>query len=155
INAGISNDLFSANKRGLNEEEEALLDNLAEESFNAFQVIKNDPLFLEYLNYASPLKYYGKTNIGSRPSKRSKSELSLDSLRAVPFVGSWNQLKQNVPGFYGLGSGLEQLEEEGRWDELKALYKNSLFFKALLDNCEMSMKKSFFPLTAFLADHPR
>lgn len=155
INAGISNDLFSANKRGLNEEEEQLLDNLAKESFNAFQVIKNDPLFLEYLNYASPLKYYGKTNIGSRPSKRSKSELSLDSLRAVPFVGSWNQLKQNVPGFYGLGSGLKKLEEEGRWEELKKLYKNSLFFKALLDNCEMSMKKSFFPLTAFLADHPK
>src|SRR5699024_6523045 len=114
------------------------------------------PLFLEYLSYASPLKYYGKTNIGSRPSKRSATaKLSLDVIRAVPYVGSWSQLKQNVPGYYGLGSALEKLEKAGKWKELQNLYKNSLFFKALLDNCEMSMKKCFFPLTAFMAKHPQ
>lgn len=155
VHAGISNDLFSSSKRGFNENEEKLFNHLAEESYSAFQVLKDDPLFLEYLNYASPLEFYGKTNIGSRPSKRSKTELSLDSLRAVPFVGSWNQLKQNVPGYYGLGSALEALEQEGKWKELQELYNNNIFVKALLDNCEMSMKKSFFPLTQFLADHPK
>ena len=51
----------------------------------------------------STLKYYAKTNIGSRPSKRSqKSTLDFGDLRAIPFVGSWSQLKQNVPGFYGI-----------------------------------------------------
>src|SRR5699024_5558909 len=104
-------------------------------SYKAYQVIKNDPLYLKYLNYVSPLKYYGKTNIGSRPSKRSKTELSLDSLRAVPFVGSWSQIKQVVPGFFGVGSALEQLEKEGKWKETQKLYNNSLFLKALLDNC--------------------
>lgn len=154
VHAGISTDLFDNPKRALSESEKELFKNLAQESYDAFQILKNDPLFLQYLNYASPLKYYAKTNIGSRPSKRSKSELSLDSLRAVPYVGSWSQLKQNVPGFYGLGSALEKLHDQGQWEELQELYKNSLFFKALLDNCEMSMKKCFFPLTAYLADHP-
>ncbi len=155
VNAGISNDLFSNPKRVLNKEEEMLFQHFADESYKAFQVLKDDPNFLKYLNYASPLKYYGKTNIGSRPSKRSSSELSLDSLRAVPFVGSWHQLKQIVPGFFGLGSALKKLEEEGRFKELQQLYNNSMFLKALLDNCEMSMKKCFFPLTAFLADDER
>ncbi len=153
INAGISNDLFSNPKRILNKEEEALFQHFADESYKAFQVLKEDPNFLKYLNYASPLKYYGKTNIGSRPSKRSSSELSLDSLRAVPFVGSWHQLKQIVPGFFGLGSALQKLDEEGKFKALQDLYNNSMFLKALLDNCEMSMKKCFFPLTAFLANN--
>jgi phosphoenolpyruvate carboxylase len=155
IHAGISNDLFSARRNSLSAEDEALFETLAEESFSAFQVLKNHPLFLEYLNYASPLRYYGKTNIGSRPSRRkTNTKLNLNDLRAVPYVGSWSQLKQNVSGYYGVGTAMEKLDKEGKWRAVKQLYKNSFFFKALLDNCEMSMKKCFFPLTEYLAKHP-
>lgn len=156
IHAGMSNDIFASRKTILTEEEKSLIQHLADESYAAFQVLKFDSRFLEYLNYASPLRYYAKTNIGSRPSKRkSSSELNLNVLRAVPYVGSWSQIKQNVPGYYGLGSALEKLEQEGRWEELKKLYQNSLFIKALFDNCEMSMKKSFFPLTEYLSGHKK
>src|SRR5690606_36841635 len=75
-------------------------------------------------------------------------------LRAVPYVGAWSQLKQNLPGYYGVGSALEALHAKGDWPRLQQLYKHSLFFKTLLDNCEMAMKKCFFPVTAYLADHP-
>jgi phosphoenolpyruvate carboxylase len=51
----------------------------------------------------STLKYYAKTNIGSRPSKGKSEQLDFKDLRAIPFVGSWSQLKQNVPGFFGVG----------------------------------------------------
>ncbi len=78
----------------------------------------------------------------------------MKDLRAIPFVGAWSQLKQNVTGYYGVGTALQALEQAGKWNELQHLYKHSLFFKTLLDNCEMAMKKCFFPLTAFLADHP-
>ncbi|MCW3119735.1 MAG: phosphoenolpyruvate carboxylase, partial [Chitinophagaceae bacterium] len=61
----------------------------------------------------------------------------------------------NVTGYYGVGSALRQMEKDGRFSELKSLYKESLFFKTLLDNCEMAMMKSFFPLTAFLNEHPQ
>jgi phosphoenolpyruvate carboxylase len=72
-------------------------------------------------------------------------------LRAIPFVGSWSQIKQNVTGYYGVGSALQKMEEEGKFAEMKKLYRNSLFFKTLIDNCEMAMKKCFFPLTEYLS----
>jgi phosphoenolpyruvate carboxylase len=96
-----------------------------------------------------------ETNIGSRPAKRNKAQLTLDNLRAIPFVGAWSQLKQNVPGFYGVGTALRKLEEEGKFPQLKRMYQTSMFFETLIDNCEMAMKKCFFPLTAYLADHPQ
>ena len=99
--------------------------------------------------------YYAETNIGSRPSKRKSGKLNLDDLRAVPYVGSWSQLKQNLPGYYGVGLAFEKLEEAGKWEDLKKLYQRSLFFKTMLDNCEMAMNKCFFPLTAYLSDHPK
>lgn len=157
LHAGITNEINS-NPRAttLQPEEEALVQQLANESHASYVALKNHPYFLEYLAHASPLRFYGQTNIGSRPSKRgNSSKLSLNDLRAIPYVGSWSQLKQNVTGYYGVGTALKKLDEAGRWEEIKDLYKNSLFFKTLMDNCEMAMKKSFFPLTAFLSTHPK
>lgn len=156
INAGISNELFAPRKTTLEPEEDALLSKLATDSFDAYVALKNHPCFLEYLGHASPLRFYSQTNIGSRPAKRGTSkQLSLNDLRAIPYVGSWSQLKQNVTGYFGVGQALKNMDEAGRWKEVESLYKNSLLFKTLMDNCEMSMKKSFFPLTAFLSQHPK
>ncbi len=69
-------------------------------------------------------------------------------------MGAWSQLKQNVTGYYGVGTALKALDDQGRFAEVKELYKNSLFIKTLMDNCEMAMKKCFFPLTEYLAQHP-
>lgn len=155
LNAGIANDVLRPAKETFTKEEEALLITLSEESFTAYCELKNDPSFLEYLAFASPLRFYGATNIGSRPTKRAASKLTLDSLRAVPFAGSWSQLKQNVPGYYGVGTALKAMETAGRFKEVQALYKKSLFFRALIDNSEMSMKKCFFPLTQFHANNEK
>lgn len=155
IHAGIANELFSSREVTLNQEEEALLQALADEGYRAFKQLKQHPNFLDYLEHTSPLRYYAETNIGSRPSKRNAAaRLTLNDLRAVPYVGAWSQLKQNVPGFYGVGSALQQLEKAGKWEALEQLYQQSLFFKTLLDNCEMAMIKSYFPLTAHLAKDP-
>jgi phosphoenolpyruvate carboxylase len=111
---------------------------------------------MNYLSNVSPLKFYSDTNIGSRPTKRgTSSQLTIKDLRAIPFVGSWSQLKQNVTGYYGVGYALKQMEKKGRLQEVKDLYNNSLFFKTLMDNCEMSMKKCYFPLTQYLANDPK
>ncbi|MGN6616215.1 MAG: phosphoenolpyruvate carboxylase [Ilyomonas sp.] len=156
INAGITNSIFYPNEVTLTKEEEELLTQLSNESYASYSELKNNPYFLEYLAYASPLRFYAQTNIGSRPAKRgTTTRLTLDTLRAIPFVGSWSQLKQNVPGYYGVGTALKKLEEQGKWQQLQKLYKESLFFKTLMDNCEMAMKKSFFPLTAFLSKDPK
>jgi phosphoenolpyruvate carboxylase len=79
--------------------------------------------------------------------------LTLDDLRAIPFVGSWSQLRQNVPGYYGLGTALEALEQEGRLEEAARLYEKNSFFRALVENSMQSMLKCDFRLTAHLANH--
>jgi len=99
----------------------------------------------------STLKYYAKTNIGSRPSKRSNSsELNFSDLRAIPFVGSWSQLKQNVPGFFGVGTALKKYEDNGEFDKVQKFYQNSDFFQTLIGNSMMSLSKSFFELTQYM-----
>jgi phosphoenolpyruvate carboxylase len=155
MHAGISSTLVTSRLSTMDKSEEELLNRLAEESLQSYVKLKNHPNFFDYLGHASPLRFYADTNIGSRPAKRGGSaKLTLKDLRAIPYVGSWSQLKQNVTGYYGVGTALKKLEDEGRWQDLKDLYRNSLYFKTLMDNCEMAMKKCFFPLTAFLANHP-
>jgi phosphoenolpyruvate carboxylase len=152
IHAGISNDIFSNRHVTLQEEEESLLQELANVSFTAYTTLKNHPDFMDYLTNISPLRFYSETNIGSRPTKRSGSKkLNLEDLRAIPFVGAWSQLKQNVTGYYGVGAALQSMDKLGKLNQLKTLYQTSLFFRTLIDNCEMAMKKCFFPLTSHLS----
>jgi len=156
IHAGLGNELFSDGLSTFSQQEQELIQQLSEESFTSYAKLKSNPYFLGYLYHASPLRFYAETNIGSRPAKRgASSNLSLQDLRAIPFVGAWSQMKQNVTGYYGVGTALKIMEERGRFQDLKNLYQRSSFFKTLMDNCEMAMKKCFFPLTAFLSDHPR
>ena len=152
ISSGLSNKLQSENNALSNQNRETL-NELAEISYQAYQDFKGHPKFVPYLERISTLKYYAKANIGSRPSKRSKSDkLIFSDLRAIPFVGSWSQLKQNVPGFFGVGTAIKAFEDRGQIDKVVALYKESSFFKTLLENSMMSLSKSFFPLTKYMAD---
>jgi len=152
LNAGISTTLFHDRPTTFNDAETALIDQLSAISLEAYLSLRNHPEFVNYLAHISPLRFYNDTNIGSRPGRRGKStSFSLKDLRAIPFVGSWSQLKQNVTGFYGVGTALQAMEQKGQLEAVKDLYGHSLFFKTLIDNCEMSMKKCFFPLTAFLS----
>jgi phosphoenolpyruvate carboxylase len=63
-------------------------------------------------------------------------------------------MKQNIPGFYGVGSALEKLDKEGKMEELKKLYQESLFFRTLLSNSMQSLKKCFYPASAYLKNNP-
>jgi phosphoenolpyruvate carboxylase len=151
ISSGIKNEVFTKNQ--LNDAHRTIINDLASTSYKAYVDFKNHPKFLPYLEKMSTLKYYAKTNIGSRPSKRSSSDtLDFSALRAIPFVGSWSQLKQNVPGFYGVGTALKKYEDAGRFEEVIEFYNASDFFKTLLENSMMSLTKSFFGLTAYMAN---
>lgn len=156
LTAGIENDVFKNSKKDLTEKERALILELANISYKKYSDLKAHPMFVPYLQEMSTLEYYGKTNIGSRPSKRGGgNELKFEDLRAIPFVGSWSQLKQNVPGFFGFGFAMQRLKEEGRFDEVRELYRGSDFFKTLVLNSMMSMNKSYFPLTYYIRNNPK
>ncbi len=155
LSSGVSNGLFDSSENRLTEEEIEIMDELAEISYKTYSDFKGHPKFLPYLEKMSTLKYYAKTNIGSRPSKRKSSEtLNFSDLRAIPFVGSWSQLKQNVPGFFGVGSALQRFEDRGEFERVVSFYNHSKFFKSLIDNSMMSMKKSFFDLTRYMEKDP-
>jgi phosphoenolpyruvate carboxylase len=151
LSSGIKNEIYT--KDQLNDTNRELIEDMAETSYKTYVNFKNHPKFLPYLEKMSTLKYYAKTNIGSRPSKRGGSDkLDFSALRAIPFVGSWSQLKQNVPGFFGLGTALKKYEDADRFNEIIEFYNASDFFKTLLENSMMSLTKSFFELTAYMAD---
>ncbi len=156
LTAGIENEVFKNHKKDITNDERKLIEELAKNSYEKYSTLKQHPLFVPYLQEISTLQYYGKTNIGSRPSKRgANNELKFEDLRAIPFVGSWSQLKQNVPGFFGFGTSIAKLKSDGRIDEVKDLFRNSDFFKTLVLNSMMAMNKSYFPLTYYMKNHPK
>jgi phosphoenolpyruvate carboxylase len=152
INAGITSALHPNPADLLSTRDKELISIMANESYQLFLALRQHPLFVEYLLKFSPLKLLSHINISSRPTKRNAgAALKLEDLRAISFVTSWSQLKQSIPGFYGVGTALNKMKEDGNWDEIKNLYHSSGFFKTMIDNCIMSMSKSDFRVTAYLA----
>ena len=152
ISSGIKNRILS-NSEVFNKKNRKTIEKLSSISYNSYKDFKSHPSFIPYLEKMSTIKYYSKTNIGSRPSKRGvKGEaFNFDKLRAIPFVGSWNQLKQNVPGFYGLGTSINHFYKNNKIKDVKLLYEEVPFFRALVSNSMMSLTKSFFELTSYMS----
>lgn len=154
LTAGLSNNLAEPETK-ISDEARSLIEELGKISFNKYNELKNHKMFIPYLENKSTLKYYSQSKIGSRPSKRGNSaKLEFKDLRAIPFVGSWSQLRQNVPGYFGIGTAIKALVNDGKLDELKNLFKEVAFFKAMILNSMMSMSKCYFELTAYIAKDP-
>jgi len=136
--------------------ERTLMDELSELSLDAYRQFKDHELFVPYLEEITPLNYISYLNIASRPTRRkSKGPMKFEDLRAIPFVSSWSQMKQNIPGYYGVGIALEKLIEDGRMEDIVWMYENSLFFKTLMENAMMSLAKSNMKLTQYLSSHEK
>lgn len=95
--------------------------------------------FPEWFAYVTPLEELGKLPLGSRPARRGLSVSSLDDLRAIPWVFSWSQARLNLPGWYGLGSGLAAVAD---LDVLRGAYREWPLFTVMLENAEMSLAKT-------------
>ncbi len=155
LSAGLEGAVFKRPENQMSDEDKGLLDVLADAGYKAYLGLKHHPKFVPYLEKVTPLSYFGDTNIGSRPVKRNAGDgLKFEDLRAIPFVGSWAMMKQNIPGFYGVGSAIKKLEEEGEEERLKQLYKHSLFFRTLIGNSMMSLTKTYYNATTYLANDP-
>ena len=152
LTAGLSNNLFGE-KNVISKDSRELLEQLSDLSFEKYDALKNHEMFIPYLENKSTLKYYQKANIGSRPGKRGhKKKLELTDLRAISFVGSWSQLKQNVPGYFGIGTAIKTLKDQGKLEDLKKLFQEVPLFKALMMNSMMSLAKCYFELTSYMKD---
>jgi len=155
LSAGLEGAVFQREEHQLSEEQKKILDELAEAGYQSYLSLKHHPQFVPYLEKVTPLSFFGDTNIGSRPVKRSATEaLKFEDLRAIPFVGSWAMMKQNIPGFYGVGSALQMVGERIGVEKLKSFYQDSLFFRTLLGNSMMSLTKTYYQATTYLGHDP-
>ena len=155
INAGISAGIREKHNILLDPLHKDVVDVMAKDAYDAYVSLRQHPLFMSYLEKYSPLSLLSKITISSRPVKRnSGKKLQLEDLRAISFVTSWSQLKQNIPGFYGIGTALKNQEALGNWENLKITYQESGYFKTIIENCMMSMSKTDFSVTAHFAEDP-
>ena len=151
LSSGVENQIFKTDKNNLTAKDIDTLDSLAQKSYEKYNQFKSHPKFIPYLEKMTTLYFYSKANIGSRPSKRANTKkLNFEDLRAIPFVGSWSHSKQNVPGFFGVGSALKSFEKNDNFKSVTGLYKRSSFFRTLISNSMMSLTKSFFELTSYM-----
>jgi phosphoenolpyruvate carboxylase len=119
----------------------ALGSTIDDASRRAFRALVEQPGFADFFAWASPLDLLADLRLGSRPSRRSGAESgrSLDDLRAIPWVFAWSMTRVNLPGWYGLGSGLAALDD---LDEARRAYHEWPVFAALVDVAEMSLAKT-------------
>jgi phosphoenolpyruvate carboxylase len=103
----------------------------------AYRALVESEGFEEWFARVSPIDELGRMRIGSRPARRASGH-RLEDLRAIPWVFAWSQMRLNLPGWYGLGSGLEA----ARMKELREAYRSWPLFNVMVDNCEMSLAKT-------------
>ncbi|PYE54887.1 phosphoenolpyruvate carboxylase [Deinococcus yavapaiensis] len=109
----------------------------ADASVVAYRALVEHPDFLKFFEDVTPIHEIARLNIASRPVRRGGPP-TLQNLRAIPWVMSWTQNRANLPGWYGLGDGLSAVEPA----LLREMYREWPFFRAVLDNAQMSLAKS-------------
>jgi phosphoenolpyruvate carboxylase len=113
-------------------------------AYNAYEaLVHKDPEFIEFWRHATPIEEISGLKLGSRPTFR-KATKSVEDLRAIPWVFSWMQSRFVFPGWYGLGSALEQFGARGPEQAalLRTMYKEWMFFKATIDNAQLTLLKA-------------
>jgi len=121
------------------------MDIMAKQAFLTYrQLVKGDPRFLDFWQAVTPIDVIKRLQIGSRPAAR-QPVATIDSLRAIPWVFSWMQSRYNLPGWFGLGSGLAALGDEVRLSEM---YNGWQFFHALISNAESSLVRADMEIAA-------
>jgi phosphoenolpyruvate carboxylase len=106
-------------------------------------LVHHDAEFLRFWEQATPIAEISGLKFGSRPAFRRQTRTVAD-LRAIPWVFSWMQSRAVLPGWYGLGTALRALLDEGphMQDLLARMYREWTFFQATIDNAQMSMSKA-------------
>ena len=130
----------------------SIADRIDQAACAAFRGLVEADGFADWFARISPLGEIGGLRIGSRPAKRGLSAspaMDLNDLRAIPWVFAWSQTRINLPGWFGLGSGLAAIEADpDGTGALRRAYREWPLFGVLLDNAEMSLAKTDRPIAS-------
>ncbi len=124
------------------EEWRALMDEMAEEGMNQYRsIVRGHEDFVPYFRTITPEQELAKLPLGSRPARR-KSDGGVESLRAIPWIFAWMQIRLMLPAWLGAESALQQSVDSGNLEKLREMHKNWPFFGAYLDMLDMVLAKA-------------
>jgi phosphoenolpyruvate carboxylase len=118
----------------------AIMDEIARDSRAAYRALVYDqPGFVEYFRLATPIDVIERMEIGSRPPTRDDATggSEIERLRAIPWVFAWTQSRHLLPGWFGLGTGLEQAVQRHGQTALMEMAREWPFLRTLADDVEL------------------
>lgn len=128
---------------------EPIAEMLCNSSAQAYRETLHSEGFVDFYSQTTPIDALEHNTIGSRPSRRSGVR-SLADLRAIPWVFSWNQSRYYFPGWFGVGTGLQELKEKhhGEFELLQKNIKNWSFMRYVLTNVETNLASADLDIMA-------
>jgi phosphoenolpyruvate carboxylase len=125
-----------------------MMDDLTEASRAAYRALVYDhPSFIAFFREATPIDVIERMAIGSRPPSR-RSGRGIENLRAIPWVFAWTQSRHMLPGWYGLGTGLERVTERHGLAATGEMVREWPFLATLVEDVEMVLAKADFGIGA-------
>jgi phosphoenolpyruvate carboxylase len=121
-----------------------MMDTIANVSRATYRgLVFESPEFYDYFRLATPIDLIERMRIGSRPASR-RGGTGVNDLRAIPWVFAWTQCRSLLPGWYGLGSGLQAAAEKYDDDAFRNMFREWYFMRALTADAEMVLAKADF-----------
>ena len=112
------------------------------------RLVHRDPAFLEFFQCVTPVDVIERMQIGSRPVSRDSGE-GIEALRAVPWIFAWSQSRHMLPGWYGVGTGLQTALAQFGAETLGTMYGHWPFFAALVDDVETTLARADMGIADF------
>ncbi|MEO6799458.1 MAG: phosphoenolpyruvate carboxylase [Rhodanobacter sp.] len=116
------------------------MDQLSASSRVTYRSFVDHPHFVDYFRTATPIDVIERMTLGSRPASR-RSMRGVQDLRAIPWVFAWTQCRSILPGWFGLGSALQQGVREFGEKAMAEMANDWPFFSNMLDDVEMVLAK--------------